>query len=171
MNPNQHWGGMRGGEYAGGDFGAYWSYPAVLPRPAQFPAPVGAWRRARGARILKIIDFLKVYKDFRKKAGQAGIKSVGRTGLKGMIAYGWRTAPPQVGSEVDSVTNSACQCSLEASQVSPIAFRFNQIAPIVGAIWVQSGLGFDPRQHPSVATASRSHTPVRTLGERRLAPS
>ena len=66
------------------------------------------------------------------------------------------TAPPQAGSEVDSVTNSACQCLLEASQVSPIAFWFNQIAPIDGAIRAQSGVGHDPRLHLSVATASRS---------------
>jgi len=73
-----------------------------------------------------------------------------------MIASGRRTAPPQADSEVVLVTNSACQCLLEASQVSPIASGFNQIAPIAGAFWAQSGVGHDPRVHPSVTTASRS---------------
>jgi hypothetical protein len=35
------------------------------------------------AQEFRRFEFLKVYEDFRKKAGQAGIKSVGRTGLKG----------------------------------------------------------------------------------------
>jgi hypothetical protein len=115
------------------------------------------------------------FEDFRffilEEAGQAGIKSVGRTGLKGMIASGWRTAPPQVDSEVDSVTNSACQVLLEASQVSPIVFGINRNAAIAGAIWTQSGVGHGPRPQPSVHTAFSSHTPVRTLGLQRLAAS
>jgi hypothetical protein len=32
---------------------------------------------------LEDLSFLQAYEDFRKKAGQAGIISVGRTGLKG----------------------------------------------------------------------------------------
>ena len=48
---NQHWGRMRGGECVRSGFGAYCIYPAVSPRPAQPPAPVGAWRRACGVRI------------------------------------------------------------------------------------------------------------------------
>jgi hypothetical protein len=75
-----------------------------------------------------------------------------------MIASGWRTAPPQVESEVDSVTNSAWQCLLEASQGSPIASGFNQMAPIVGAIRAQVGAGHDPLLHPSVYTAFHSRT-------------
>ena len=95
----------------------------------------------------------------RKKAGQVRtIKSVGRTGLKGMIASGWRTAPPQIRSEVVSVTNSACPSLLEASQVSPIAFVINQFSPITGALWTQPALRFNSRLHPSVDSASRSRT-------------
>jgi hypothetical protein len=81
------------------------------------------------------------------------------------------TAPPQVGSEVDSVTNSACQCLLEASQGSPTASGINQIAPIVGAIRVQSGVGHDPRMHSPVYTTSRYCILSAPLGERRLAAS
>jgi hypothetical protein len=73
-----------------------------------------------------------------------------------MIASGWRTAPPQALDEVDLVTNSACLSSFEASPVSPIDFSNPQFAPIVGVGWTQSGVGFDPRQHPSVITASGS---------------
>jgi len=82
-----------------------------------------------------------------------------------------RTAPPQVGYEVDSVTNSACQCLLEASQWFLIAFGFNQMAPIVGAIRAQSEVGHDPRLHPPVTTVSHSPTLSAPLGERRLATS
>ena len=70
------------------------------------PAP--HWRKAPGTAALRVLKI-------RKKAGQAEIKSVGRTGLKGMIASGRQTAPPQVRSEVVLVTNSACTSSLEAS--------------------------------------------------------
>lgn len=75
-----------------------------------------------------------------------------------MIASGPRTAPPQAGTEVESVTNSACQCLLEAFQGSPIASGFSQIAPFEGAIREQSGMGHEPRLHPTVYTANPSRT-------------
>ena len=73
-----------------------------------------------------------------------------------MIASGWRTAPPQVDSEVVLVTNSACQCLLEATQGLPIASGFNQIAPILGVIRAQSPVGHAPRLPPPVYTDFRS---------------
>lgn len=68
------------------------------------------------------------------------------------------TAPPLVDSEVELVTNSACQCLLEAFQLSQIASGFNQIAPIWGAIRAQSGMGHVPRLHPTVYTDFHSRT-------------
>jgi len=82
----------------------------------------------------------------------------------GFHSLGWSypefapTAPPQVESEVDSVTNSACQCLLEAFQRALLASGINQMAPIVGAIRAQSGVGHDPLLHPSVYTAFHSRT-------------
>lgn len=54
------------------------------------------------------------------------------------------------------VTNSACQCLLEAFQGSSIASGINQIASIAGAVWAQYEVGDDTRLRPSVYTASRS---------------
>ena len=79
------------------------------------------------------------------KAGQAEIESVGRTGLKGMIASGRQTAPPQFQSEVVVVTKSACQAPCEAAPVFPIAFEFS---------WIASGSEVTQRQ---VASSSGSH--------------
>jgi hypothetical protein len=102
-----------------------------------------------------------------------GFRALGKDVLDGVFLMekpvsfrspGWKypefapTAPPQVDCEVDSVTNSACQCLLEAFQGSPIASSINQIAPIVGAIRAQFGVCHDPRMHPSVYTAFRSNT-------------
>jgi hypothetical protein len=139
---------VRSAESARSDFGAYWIHPAVTYRPVQPPLHLaqGVGYAALG------------FEDFRKKAGQAEMKSVGRTGLKGMIASGRKTAPPQVRSEVVLVTNSACPFSLEASLVSPITLIINQFASISGAVWTQFALSFGSRLHPSVYTASRSHT-------------
>jgi hypothetical protein len=53
-------------------------------------------------------------------------------------------------------TKSACPSSLEASQVSPIAFVLSQFAPAPGALWPQSRSSFGSCLHPSVHTASRS---------------
>ena len=75
-----------------------------------------------------------------------------------MIASGWKTAPPQVGSEVVLVTNPACTSSLEASPVSPIAIFFSHFASTSGALWTQIALSLNFLQHSSVYTASRSHT-------------
>jgi hypothetical protein len=74
-------------------------------------------------------------------------RSVGRTGFREMIAFGWRTAPPQVVDlEVVLATNSACQLSLEASprvadlpcvapgklsQSTPRAELFLHLAPVI----------------------------------------
>lgn len=91
--------------------------------------------------------FLKI----RKKAGQAEIKSDGRTGLKGMIASGRQTAPPQYRSEVVSVTNSACQARCEAAPVFPIAIESNGLVSPPRLSQEQVVL----RLH-SVYTASRS---------------
>lgn len=75
-----------------------------------------------------------------------------------MIASGWKTAPPQVGSEVVSVTNPACLSSLEASPVSPIAIVFSHFASNRDALWTQTALIFNSLLHSSVYTASRSRT-------------
>ena len=107
--------------------------------------PRSLWRKApgRGIKVLKILE---------KKAGQAEVKSVGRTGSKGMIATGWQTAPPQAGYEVVSVTNSACTFSLEASLVSPIVIFIRKLAFFLDALWTQSASSLPL----SVYTASRS---------------
>jgi hypothetical protein len=121
------------------------------------PAPVGAWRRVAVKSFLKILE---------KRPARREIKSVGRTGLKGMIASGRQTASPRVPSEAVLATKSACQFSLEASPVSPIAFVISQIAPNVGAAWTQSTC-----LHPSVYTASRTPVLSVPVGERHLALS
>jgi hypothetical protein len=91
-------------------------------------------------------------KILEKKAGQAEVKSVGRTGSKGMIATGWQTAPPQAGYEVVLVTNSARTFSLEASLVSPIVILIRKLAFFLDALWMQSAFSLPL----SVYTASRS---------------
>jgi hypothetical protein len=120
--------------------------PAVIFRPAQLPAPVGARRRVLGRSILE-------KRPARQREHQ--VRWPDRSS-KGMNASGWKTAPPQVLSEVVSVTNSACLSLLEASRVSPIDFVINQFASKLDVNWTQPALSFCSRLHPSVDSASRS---------------
>jgi hypothetical protein len=76
--------------------------------------------------------------------------------FKGMNASGWKTAPPQVLTEVVSVTNSACLSLLEASRVFPIDIVINQFASKADANWTQAGACYSAELHPSVDSASRS---------------
>ena len=117
--------------------------PGCHTQACATPAPFGARRRVRGIKVLKILE---------KKAGQAEVKSVGRTGSKGMIASGRQTAPPQARYEVDSVTNSACPFSLEASLVSPIVILIRKLVFFLDALWTQSASSLPL----SVDSASRS---------------
>ena len=68
------------------------------------------------------------------------------------------TAPPQVVSEVESVTNSAWQYSLEAAPVSPIVFVINKTTSILDAVRTQPARQYARTLCPSVYTASRSRT-------------
>jgi len=86
-----------------------------------------------------------------------------------MTASGWKTAPPQVGSEVASVTNSACQISYEASPRVSDRFYNQQAAALKGAACTQSVPALAAlRLHLSVHLSF----PIRTLsappGERPL---
>ena len=131
-----------------------------LSHPGRRSSPHPFWRTGAGYRGVRVLLRLE------KRPARREIKSVGRTGLKGMIASGRQTASPRVLSEAALVTKSACQFSLEASPVSPIAFVISQIAPNPGAPWTQSKC-----LHPSVYTASRSPVLSVPVGERHLALS
>ena len=115
--------------------------------------PRSHWRKAPG---LAAFDFLKI---LERRPARREIKSVGRTGLKGMIACGLKTAPPQVYPEVVSATNSACHLSPEAPLVSPIISFINQIAFFPDALRTQSALSLPRLTAPvGLHTASRSRT-------------
>src|ERR1039458_8599647 len=119
-------------------------------RPAQSPLPLAPGAGARGVRFLKILE---------RRPARREIKSVGRTAFKGMIAYGLKTAPPQVYPEVVSATNSACHLSPEAPLVSPIISFINQIAFFTDALRTQSALSLPRLTAPvGLHTASRSRT-------------
>ena len=121
--------------------------PGCYTTPGQPPLPL-----VHIGTGLAASEFRRFFQRLEKGRPGERSSSVGRTGLKGMIASGPQTASPRVRSEVVLATKSACPSSLEASQVSPIVFVMNQFAPL-GALWPQS-----TRLHPSVYTASRSRT-------------
>jgi hypothetical protein len=77
------------------------------------PLPVGTCfvlRAAQGAGRRQQIWILHNFRQDleKKRPARYEMDSDGRTGLQGMMARGWRTAPPQVDSEARLVTNSAC---------------------------------------------------------------
>ena len=67
------------------------------------------------------------------------------------------TAPPQVGSEIELVTNSAKQSLLEAPHRVSDRSRSNKPAP-TGAAWTQFAPGHHPRLHLSVHLSFPSRT-------------
>jgi hypothetical protein len=103
-----------------------------------------------------------------EKAGQAKNQVRWPDRFQGMDASGRKTAPLQVSSEVVTVTDSACQFSLEASSVYPIAFVLNQFTPFLGAGWPQLAPTSGANLHSGRYSFPIPH-PVRTCGERRLA--
>ena len=89
MNPEQHWGRMRGGEYVRSDFGAYCIYPAVSPRPAQPPLPLAReWFHSRFTP--KQMTFARFsIKENRIARSSPGHSNCGNTHGAGHAAFGF----------------------------------------------------------------------------------
>jgi hypothetical protein len=84
----------------------------------------------------------------------------GRTGLQGMIARGWRTAPPQVDSEARLVTNSARPYPTEAVSGGAKSSLVHCACPVPGR---DRGAGFgatDPGTTTWMQPARSGLTPL-----------